>query len=113
MLKKRLKTLGLRPLLPIALGLMPLPMIELVPINVESYSGYKADEYPKCFYWNNNKFEIKEIIDRWYQLETNPGAPASDYFKVETTSGIQYLIKHDPESDQWHLCLHSTKSTAI
>lgn len=79
-------------------------MINLIPIKVECHSGNKADEYPKMFYWNNNKFEIQEIIDRWYHGEYNPEWPVSNYFKVDTTCGKQYIIKHDLESDKWHLC---------
>ena len=79
-------------------------MIELIPIKVECYSGYKADEYPKCFYWNNTKFEIQDITDRWYQSKSTPEWPVSDYFKVVVTVGTQYIIKHDLESDEWQLC---------
>jgi hypothetical protein len=79
-------------------------MTKLIPIKVECHSGYKADEYPKCFYRNNDKFEIQEITDRWYQGDRNPEYPVSNYFKVNTTSGRQYIIKHDLESDQWYLC---------
>lgn len=61
--------------------------IELIPINVECHSGYKADEYPKCFYWNNEKYDIQEIVDRWYQGERDPEWPVSNYFKVDTTRG--------------------------
>ena len=42
-------------------------MTDSIPIEVECHSGYKADEYPKCFYLDDEKFEIKEISDRWYQ----------------------------------------------
>ena len=79
-------------------------MKNLIPINVQCHSGYKADEYPKCFYLDNNQIEIKEIIDRWYQGDSNPEWPVSDYFKVEVTGGNQYLIKHDLEVDMWYLC---------
>jgi len=47
-------------------------LIDLIPIKVECYSGYKADETPRCFYWNNNVFEIKKILDRWYQGNLDP-----------------------------------------
>jgi hypothetical protein len=80
-------------------------MIELIPIKVECHSGFKADEYPKCFYWNNKRFEITEILDRWYQGETNPEWPVSDYFKVDTNDGRQYIIKHELKTGRWHLCL--------
>lgn len=79
-------------------------MVELIPIKVECYSGYKADEFPKCFYWNNGRFEIEEITDRWYQGETNPEWPVSNYFKVGTSFGMKYILKHDLESDGWYLC---------
>jgi len=79
-------------------------MIKLIPIEVECHSGFKADEYPKCFFLNNSRFEISRITDRWYQGDSNPEYPVSNYFKVETTNGEQFIIKHDLNSDKWHLC---------
>ena len=80
-------------------------MIELVPIEVECHSCFKADEYPKSFCRNNKRFEITGIIDRWYQGETNPEWPVSNYFKVDTNNGRQFIIKHDLKNDLWYLCL--------
>lgn len=79
-------------------------MKELIPINVESYSGYKADEYPMCFYWNNDRHEITGILDQWYQGERDPTVPVSDYFRVETSGGETYILKHDLSADTWYLC---------
>ena len=78
-------------------------MPELIPIKVECHSGYKADEYPKCFNRGNDKFEIIEITDRWYQGDRDPEYPVSNYFKVITACGGQYIIKHDLDSDEWYL----------
>ena len=78
--------------------------MNLIPIKVESWSGYKADEYPKCFYLDNIRYEIIEITDRWYQGYSAPQTQASDYFKVKTEGGNQYLLKHDLEMDGWFLC---------
>jgi hypothetical protein len=77
--------------------------MQFIAIEVECYSGYKADEYPKCFIRDNIRFEIRQITDRWYQGESTPEFPASDYFKVETTSGKLYIIKHDLKSYSWYL----------
>lgn len=77
--------------------------INMVPIKVECHSGYKADEYPKCFYWNDYRFDILEIVDRWYQSDPGPGWPVSNYYKVETAGGGPYIIKHDLEMDAWYL----------
>jgi len=79
-------------------------MTRLIPIKVECHAGYKADEYPECFYLDNNEFSITEITDRWYQGDANPEYPVSNYFKVRTDSGDEYIIKHDLENDRWYLC---------
>lgn len=79
-------------------------MIKLVPVRVGSHSGYKADEYPEYFVLEERRIEILEISDRWYQGESSPGDPVSDYFKVRTPEGI-YLIRHDLASDEWYLCI--------
>lgn len=72
-------------------------------IKVECHSGYRADEYPKCFYLGNDRFEIREILDRWYQGELNPRWPASNYFKVQTVCDGTYILKHDVSGDEWYL----------
>jgi len=78
-------------------------MVKLIPIKIECHSGYKADEYPVCFYYEDNKYEIREITDRWYQSDWNPQWPRADYFKVLTASLKQYIIKHDLENDLWYI----------
>jgi hypothetical protein len=78
-------------------------MINPIPIEVECYSGYKADEYPKCFYMAGNKYEIKEILDRWYQGNRDPKWIAANYFKVVTTDGKKFILKHEIEIDEWSL----------
>jgi hypothetical protein len=78
-------------------------LINLIPIRVECHSGYKADEYPKRFYLGDEKYEIEEVTDRWYQGESNHGWPVSNYFKVKADDGKQYIVKHDLESDSWYL----------
>ena len=78
-------------------------MITLVPISVECHSGYKADEYPKCFHRDSVRFEITEILDRWYQGDANPEFPVSDYFKVKTIDGKVLILKHEVKTDKWYI----------
>lgn len=77
--------------------------MKLIPIKVECHSGYKADEYPVCFYWANVKHEITEISDRWYQIPDTKNWPAANYFKVRTASKTEYIIKHELKNDLWFL----------
>jgi hypothetical protein len=77
--------------------------MNFIPVKVECHSGYKADEYPICFYWKNAKFEIREISDRWYQADPTPGWPESDYFKICTVGNSKFILKHELKRDQWFL----------
>ena len=79
-------------------------MIKQVSIKVDCYSGFKADEFPKYFYLDNNRFEIYEIKDRWYHGANSPESPVSNYFKVETTCQQEFILKHDLAGDEWYLC---------
>jgi hypothetical protein len=80
-------------------------MDNLFPIKIECFSGYIMDEYPKYFYLDNLRFEIKEIQDRWYQGDLNPNFPAADYFKVYTSDEKYYILKHETKNDNWYLLI--------
>ncbi|MBI2929866.1 MAG: hypothetical protein HYY24_29760 [Verrucomicrobia bacterium] len=75
----------------------------LTPIQVESYAGHKADETPRRFCWEQQWFEVAEVLDRWHQAAGNPEWPRADYFKVRATDEHDYLLKHDLEADEWFL----------
>jgi len=74
-----------------------------LPVKVECYSGYKADEYPVRFFLDSMKFEVNEILDRWYQSESSPDFPPADYFKVTTRDDKIYILKHSQTESQWFL----------
>jgi hypothetical protein len=65
-------------------------------INVQCYSGYKADETPRCIQFESNVVEVKEIMDRWL-------APDHRYFKLMGDDGATYIIRQDLESFEWVL----------
>ena len=77
--------------------------MHLTSIQVECYAGIKADETPRRFTWNQHTIEVGEVLDRWYQVESQPEWPRADYFKVCAVDGSEYLLKHDLESDEWFL----------
>lgn len=81
-------------------------MNDLIPVEVSCHSGFRADEYPEYFYWNGIKFEIAQILDRWYQGDLNPSFPKASYFKVVARDGKIYLLKHEIYRDQWFLFIH-------
>ena len=77
--------------------------MKLMPIQVECYSGYKSDEYPRRFTWNHIDFEIIEIIDRWHEAYQNPESGEITYFKIKTNLAGSYMLKHDLDGDIWFL----------
>ena len=50
----------------------------LLPIQVESYSGSKADEMPRRFVWDGRVIEVQGVVDRWYQVQSLPEWPRAD-----------------------------------
>ena len=77
--------------------------MRLTPIEVECYAGAKADETPCRFKIEDHDVQITEMLDRWYQVESQPEWPRADYFKVHGEDGRDYLLKHDLEADDWWL----------
>jgi hypothetical protein len=77
--------------------------MHLTSIQVECYAGVKADQTPRRFTLNEHNIEEGEVLDRWYQIESQPEWPLADYFKVRAIDSGEYLLKHDLESDEWFL----------
>jgi hypothetical protein len=75
-------------------------------IKVECYSGYKGEETPRAFEYAGKRFEISEILDRWYEGDLDPTALRHNYFKVKTAEGEVFLIRYTPRYESWTLCRH-------
>jgi len=77
--------------------------MHLTSIQVVCYAGAKADETLRRFTWNGHIIAVDEVVDRWYQVDSQPEWPRADYFKLRAVDGSEYLLKHDLESDEWFL----------
>jgi hypothetical protein len=65
-------------------------------IQVDAYSGYKANERPRQFTLDEEIYEIAAVLDQWYQ-------PYATYFKVQSNERKIYLLRYDEEADEWTL----------
>lgn len=65
-------------------------------VEVESYSGYRADERPMRFMLSGRSYEVVEVEDKWY-------SPQATYFRVVATDGNRYVLRHDEAQDDWSL----------
>lgn len=67
-----------------------------IPLIVECYSGYTADERPVTFRLGDRRIAVREILDRWY-------GEGHAYFKLIGEDGALYIIRQDRGSDTWEL----------
>lgn len=68
----------------------------MVRVEVQCYSGYRADERPARLILADQSLEILEIEDRWY-------SPGETYFRVRVANGDRYVLKHTEAQDVWTL----------
>jgi hypothetical protein len=67
-----------------------------VEIRVETYSGYKADEYPQRMCVAGVWIDIIDVEDRWY-------GPGYSYFRVYAGDAQRYILKLDVRSGKWSI----------
>jgi uncharacterized protein (UPF0128 family) len=60
--------------------------MELMKLNVESYSGRKADERPVRFRLEGKQYVVEEVLDQWYD-------PESIFYKVRADDGNLYILR--------------------
>lgn len=76
-------------------------------LQVECYSGYKADERPRRFRALSPRarsYEVKEVLDQWYGL-------GYQCFKVRADDGNLYVLKHRRGDDAWTLESYRREAT--
>jgi hypothetical protein len=69
-----------------------------IPLRVECYAGYAADERPVAFRLGERRIAVREIVDRWYGED-------HAYFKLTGEDGVRYLLRQDRWRDTWELIL--------
>lgn len=55
-------------------------------LEVDCYSGYKADERPVRFRLEGKQYRVTEVLDQWRE-------PDSTFFKVRADDGRIYLLQ--------------------
>lgn len=70
-------------------------------LQVECYSGCKGLERPVAFSCGGRRWEVQEIVDRWYEGGLDAARPEIRYFKVRTTEGRLFLLRYLALFDSW------------
>lgn len=69
-----------------------------VKLEVECYSGRKADERPVRFRLDARVYLVEEVLDQWYGRD-------DQFFKVRADDGNLYILRHEASTPEggWHL----------
>ncbi len=57
-------------------------------VQVECYSGRKADERPVRFRLDGHELTVEEVLGQWY-------GPEHAFFKVRADDGHVYVLRHE------------------
>lgn len=64
-------------------------------VEVEAYSGFKADQRPLRFRLGSREYVVQDVLDKWY-------GPSETWFKVLADDGAHYILKLNHASE-WSL----------
>ena len=67
-------------------------------LEVDCYSGRKADERPVRFRLDGHEYLVEELVDQWYGL-------SDSYFKVKADDGNLYILRRETSTPEgsWYL----------
>ena len=68
-------------------------------LRVECYAGYKGDERPLRLHLAERTLEVIAVEDRWY-------SPGETYFRLLTSDGDRYVLRHVEAQDVWSLAAY-------
>jgi hypothetical protein len=65
-------------------------------LEVNCYSGRKADERPVRFRLDKRDYTVEEVLDQWY-------GPDDAFYKVRAQDGNVYVLRRQMSDGSWHL----------
>lgn len=65
-------------------------------LEVDCYSGRKADERPVGFRLDKRDYRVAEVLDQWY-------GPDDAFYKVRSQDGNVYILRQQTSDRSWHL----------
>ena len=67
-------------------------------VQVECYSGRKADERPVRFRLEEHEYGVEQVLDQWY-------GPEDVFYKIHANDGGVYILRHQTSTPDgsWEL----------
>lgn len=67
-----------------------------MPDLVECHSGYQYADRPTAIFWEGQRYEVAEILERWR-------TPGMIHFRVITTVEQSFDLRYDEHDDVWYI----------
>jgi hypothetical protein len=79
-------------------GCVAVRQLEGSKLEVDCYSGRKADERPVRFRLAEHEYLVEEVLDQWY-------GPHDAFYKVRADDGNLYILRRETSTPDgaWHL----------
>jgi hypothetical protein len=75
-------------------------MMEMLRIEVITYSGYRGEERPTAFILRGKRIEVMEILDKRIE-ETFADRKQKRLFKIKGSDGYTHLLCYDEQTSEW------------
>ena len=72
-------------------------------LEVECYSGFKADERPVRFRLDERQYLVEEIVDQWYGTQ-------DVFYKVRADDGSLYILRRETSTPEGEYCAITSPS---
>jgi hypothetical protein len=79
--------------------------VEFERITVFTRDAYRGAQEPLRFCWREQWFDVERVLDRWYEGRMDSTRLPLRYFRVETSAGVQWILRYHEFFDAWSLLL--------
>ncbi len=63
-------------------------------VTVHTRDEYRAAQEPTAFEWRGRRFEVVQIVDRWYEGRLDSTRLPLSYFRVRTDGGEEFVLRY-------------------
>ena len=75
--------------------------MEFEKVKVYTRDEYKGAQEPVAFVWRGRRYEVAEILDRWYEGRLDSTRFPLSYFKVRTGEGEVRILRYHEFFRAW------------
>jgi hypothetical protein len=77
--------------------------MEFERIEVSTRDEYKVAQEPVSFSWRGTRYDVEQIIDRWYEGHMDSTRMPMLYYRVRTRSGEIFMLRYHEFFRSWSI----------